>query len=99
MGPTVITLAHTRAWVVRLPEPAQDVDKGDLGGIVHNAHGVTGLAGARLLVRRVGGEARAVTDCSRVDPIAGNCEGRAHCTSTEVMDAGGRDEIGMDSMN
>ena len=68
----VVALAHAGARVVRLPEPAEQVGVGELGGVVHDLHrlGVPRLAGARLLVRRVGRVTRGVPDRGGVDAAA-----------------------------
>mmetsp|Transcript_40954 Transcript_40954/g.119634 ORF Transcript_40954/g.119634 Transcript_40954/m.119634 type:complete len:294 (-) Transcript_40954:360-1241(-) len=86
----VVALAHARRRVVRLPEPPQDVDERDLGRVVHHAHAlrVAGAAGARLLVRRVGREARTVADGGGVDAAAG----QAPDTLLRAPEAGGDTE-------
>lgn len=58
---------------MRLPHPAQDVDEGNLFGIIDypDSLGVSSPAAASLLVGWVGSEASAVTDCRGVDAVAG----------------------------
>lgn len=79
--------------VVRLPEPAQDVDERDLGGVVDDLHGlgVPRAPGAHLVVRRVGRVARGVSDGGRDDPAGGRQPPHALLGSPEA--AVGEDDL------
>ena len=70
---SIVALAHARRGIMRLPEPAKDIDKRNLLWIIHNAHSfsVAGAARARFFVRRILGEACTVAHSRGVDATGG----------------------------